>query len=127
MEANGLKFEEEPIDETKDEKDAREARNKDINESVELLLKSEMIDNRKRAVLAKSNMASLWGIVIGQCTDSLQEQIRAEDEYETNSLNYDSIWLTKALKKVFSGVTAIQHMSFSISCVEGFLQHPATG
>ena len=98
MAANGLEFEEGPIDETKDEKDAREARNKDINESIELLLKSELTDYTKRAVLAKSNMASLWGIVIGQCTDSLQEQIRAEDEYETNSSNYDSIWLIKSLK-----------------------------
>jgi len=106
MAANGLKFEEEPIDETKDEKDAREARNKDMYESVELLLKSELTDYTKRAVLAKSKMASLSGIVIGQCTDTLQEQIRAEDEYETNSSNYDSIWLIKTLKKVISGVTA---------------------
>jgi len=127
MAANGLEFEEGPIVETKDEKDARETRNKDINESVELLLTSELTDYTKRAVLAKSNMASLWGIVIGQYADSLQEQIRAEDEYETNSSNYDSIWLIKTLKKVISGVTAIQHISFSISCVEGFLQHSATG
>lgn len=114
MAANGLKFEEGPIDETKDEKDAREARNKDINESIELLLKSELTDYTKRTVLAKSNMASLWGIVIGQCTDSLQEQIRAKDEYETNSSNYDSIWLIKTLKKVISGVTAQSNIYHSL-------------
>ena len=114
MAANGLKFEEGPINETKDEKHAREARNKDINESIELLLKSELTDYTKRAVLAKSNMASLWGIVIGQCTDSLQEQIRAEDEYETNSSNYDSIWLIKTLKKVISGVTAQSNIYHSL-------------
>jgi len=72
MAANGLQLEEEPINETNDEKDAREARNEDINESIEMLLKSSLTEYTKRTVLAKSNMASLWEIVIGQSTDSHQ-------------------------------------------------------
>jgi len=80
----------------------------------ELLLKSVLTEYTKRTVLAKSNIASLWGIVIGQCTDSLQEQVCAEDEYETNSSNYDSIWLIKSLKKVISGITAQSNIYHSL-------------
>jgi len=79
MAANGLQLEEEPTNEIKDEKDVGEARNADIEESIELLLKIALTEYTKRTVLAKSNMAYLWGIVIGQCTDSLQEQDWAED------------------------------------------------
>jgi len=61
-----------------------------------------------------TNDGPYMGIVICQCTDSLQTQVRAEDEYEAKSANYDSIWFIKSLKKVISGVTAQSNIYHSL-------------
>ena len=44
-----------------------------------------------------SNMAVLWGIILGQCTGSLQQHIKAEDDYDQHL--YDAYGFSKPLRR----------------------------
>mmetsp|Transcript_34589 Transcript_34589/g.42304 ORF Transcript_34589/g.42304 Transcript_34589/m.42304 type:complete len:126 (-) Transcript_34589:662-1039(-) len=57
----------------------------------------------KRKTAASSNMAALWGIIMGQCSVSLQKYLKVEEDYENHL--YDSVWLLETIKKVILGVT----------------------
>ena len=57
------------------------------------------------AQTVKSNMAQLWGTIVGQCLDALQEQLKAEANYGAKVEVYDTIWLLQMLKKITAGVT----------------------
>ena len=48
-------------------------------------------------------MAVLWGIILGQCIGSLQQHIKAEDDYDQHL--YDAVWLLQTLKKVIARAT----------------------
>jgi len=73
-------------------------------EPVRDLQKAEMRIYAEHRRAAASNLTALWGVILGQCTPVLQEELRAEDDYDIMSASYDSIWLLKTLQKVTAGV-----------------------
>jgi len=50
------------------------------------------------------NMHHLYGIIIRQCTPSLQSTIKADNDYDVKSKNFDSLWLLKIIKKIMAGI-----------------------
>ena len=43
-------------------------------------------------------MAALWGVIMGQCSGSLQQQVKAEEDYSAHL--YDPVWLLQTIKKL---------------------------
>ena len=94
------------VDETKGteaEKKATVVKNLDTNETIEFMRKTAFVEYNKRRTAAFSNLAALWGLIMGQCSSALQQHIKAEEGYYQNQ--YNPIWLLKTVKKVISGVT----------------------
>ena len=69
------------------------------------LYAQEMNQFSKKKSLLQENMAKLWGIILGQCTKALVENLRAEHDFETQQNDYNAIWLLKSIKRVVHGVT----------------------
>lgn len=57
----------------------------------------------KRKTVAKSNNTVLWGLIFGQCSNSVQQTIKAKDGYDKNV--YHLVWSLITIKKEISGVT----------------------
>ena len=92
--------------ETDVEKVKREADNADKLSAVKLYQSSQMAIFSKKMDVTASNMTTLWGLIIGQCTKALVADIRAEHDYEDKAEAFDSIWLLKTIKRIVHGVTA---------------------
>ncbi|GFH56608.1 predicted protein [Chaetoceros tenuissimus] len=92
--------------ETDVEKVKREADNADKLAAVKLYQSSQMAIFSKKMDVTTSNMTTLWGIIIGQCTKALVADIRAEHDYEDKAEAFDSIWLLKTIKRIVHRVTA---------------------
>ena len=106
MEKLNMTLAEGPSSETQSAKLKREAENKDIVASVKMYQSSQMALFSKKKDTTSSNMTTLWGIIIGQCTKALIADIRAEHDYEKREEAFDSIWLLKTIKRIVHGVTS---------------------
>ena len=98
---------------TDDEKQEAVEYNADIKETIDGMRKAAFVEYNKRKTAASSNMAALWGIVMGQCSGSLQQHVKVKEDYESHL--YDAVWLLQTLKKVISGVTQqsnVYHSTF---------------
>ena len=69
------------------------------------LYAQEMNQFLKKKSLLQENMAKLWGIILGQRTKALVENLRAEHDFEAQQNNYNAIWLLKSIKRVVHGIT----------------------
>lgn len=58
---------------TGEEKLATVTKNNDLKETIEGMRKAAFTEFNKRRTAASSNMAALWGVVMGQCSGSLQQ------------------------------------------------------
>ena len=93
---------------------SREERNKEQADTIMELQRAEMkiyADSQKVVV---NNLTALWWIIIGQYTPALQEELRAEEDYEAKAVEYDSIWLLKTLQKVTAGVNKTTNAYYSL-------------
>lgn len=88
---------------TEAEKKVAVIRNLDTNETIEFMRKTAFVEYNKRRTAASTNLAALWGHIMGQCSSALQQHIKAEEGYDQNQ--YNPIWLLRKAKKVVSGVT----------------------
>jgi len=52
----------------------------------------------------RTNIAKVCGLVWGQCTTGLQDEIKSENDYNSKASTYDTPWLLEAVKKKSSGV-----------------------
>jgi len=114
MEENHLVLEDEKVG-TTIEKAAKATRNEDLEETVDYMRKAAFSEYNKRKTAVTSNMAALWGLVMGQCTLGLQQVVKAEEGYDDNV--YNPVWLLNTIKKVISGVTHqsnIYHTAFHV-------------
>jgi len=102
MSENFITFGDETVG-TDEEKKAVVEHNEDLKETISDMRKAAFSEFNKRKTAASSNMAALWGVIMGQCSGSLQQHVKAEDEYKAHM--YDAVWLLQTLKKVTSGVT----------------------
>ena len=100
--------------ETGEEKLAREERNDEQAEAVRDLMRAEMKIFADRRKCVTNNLTALWGVIMGQCTPALQEELRAEDAYEGKATSYDSIWLLKTLQRVTAGMNKSNNAYYSL-------------
>ena len=80
------------IDETRttEEKAKAAAYNSDLEETIGYMRKSVFAEFNKRKAVAESNITALWGIIFGQYIASLQQHIKAEEEYDQHIC--DAVW-----------------------------------
>ena len=52
----------------------------------------------------RRNMEKTFGIIWGQCSNSLQSNVKGQDEFDEAYDTLDTLWLVKALKKALSGI-----------------------
>ncbi len=76
MTENFIELKDEQIG-TDEEKQAAAEYNEDIKETIDGMRKAAFVQYNKRKTAASSNMAALWGIVMGQCSGSLQQHVKA--------------------------------------------------
>ena len=72
-------------------KASREERNEEQADTIRELQRAEMKIYADRQKVVVNNLTVLWGIIIGQCTPALQEELPAEEDYEAKAAEYDSI------------------------------------
>ena len=86
-----------------DEIKKKKQRNKAIEDNVNALVSTELTEFAKRRTQLRSNMAQLWGIIIGQCTPALQEHLKAHSEYNESHNDYNCVWLLETLQLLSTG------------------------
>ena len=99
MEDLGYELEGPVTGEDQDNIASREERNNDMKEIANDLKKVEIRIFVERRKTVKSNLTSLWGVILGQCTPSLKEEVRVMDGYKDRAAAYDSIWFLQTLQK----------------------------
>ena len=90
-------------DDSADEAKKKKQRNRAIEDSVSALVNTELTEFAKRRTQLRSNMAQLWGIIIGQCTPALQEHLKAHSEYNDSHNDYNCVWLLGTLQLLSTG------------------------
>eukprot|EP00957_Ditylum_brightwellii_P062303 4727648-Ditylum_brightwellii.AAC.1 len=50
-------------------------------------------------------MEKLYGIVMGQCTESLKSEIKGEGNYEDAEMDSNALWLLQTIKKISAGIS----------------------
>ncbi|GFH62173.1 hypothetical protein CTEN210_18649 [Chaetoceros tenuissimus] len=96
----------EPVDnETEAQRANRLQQNSMAMAPANALNAQEVSQFAKKKSLLQENMAKLWGIILGQCTKALVENLRAEHDFEKQQSEYNAIWLLKSIKRVVHSVT----------------------
>ena len=52
----------------------------------------------------KSNLKKVYGVVFGNCTESVQTMIQTDSEFEEKSKKFDHTWLFEKVKMIVSGL-----------------------
>ena len=50
--------------------------------------------------MIEDNAEKLYGIIMGQCTESLKSEIKGEDTYKNAEMDSDALWLMKTIKMI---------------------------
>ena len=58
----------------------------------------------EREDLLDSNLEKLFGLIMGQCTQGLMAELKAEKEYEIRAKTSDALWLLKKVKVISAGI-----------------------
>ena len=58
----------------------------------------------EREELVEANIEKLFALVLGQCTQGLVAEIKAENEYENKAKMNDALWLLMKIKVISAGV-----------------------
>ena len=66
--------------------------------------KSKSNKHNERIELMGENMEKLYGVMIGQCTDSLLSEIKGDDGYEDAEMDSNALWLLQTLKRISAGI-----------------------
>ena len=77
----------------------------DKNNLVQQWIKQEQVKRYFRRIEnLRNNKETLYGLVWGQCSSGLQEAIKSELEYDTQSKLFNTTWLLEKAKLISSGV-----------------------
>ena len=87
------------------------AEDKSIIKELESLLESERKAFVTRKATLTANMPKLFGLMWGQCTPTLQQDIRNLADYQVQSDAHNCLWLLTNLKQCVSGCDETQHPS----------------
>ena len=66
--------------------------------------KEKLSKYNRRIELIEDNMEKLYGIVMGQCTESLKSEIKGEDDYEDAEMDSNALWLMQTIKRISAGI-----------------------
>ena len=55
--------------------------------------------------IVADNQVKLYNLVLGQCSPSLEIEIRGDKKFRKKDRSSDALWLLKTIKKIMSGVT----------------------
>ena len=76
--------------------------------------KEEIKEYVKDLKLLKSNLKKLYGIVFGNCTESVQTMIRTDSEYEEKAKTFDYAWLLQKVKTIVPGLDTKVNLRVSL-------------
>jgi hypothetical protein len=77
--------------------------NEEVKEQLKGLLATELSEFSKRRSNIDGATANLWGIIVGQCSQQILEQLKAQAEYENKSRAFDCVWLLNTLQLLSAG------------------------
>ena len=76
--------------------------------------KEEIKDYVKELKILKSNLKKIYSLVYRNCTDSVQTMLKADEEYEEKSKDFDHAWLFKKIKIIVSGLDTKVNLRVSL-------------
>ena len=77
--------------------------NEDVREQLKGLLATELSEFSKRRSNIDGAAANLWGVITGQCSQQILEQLKAQSDYEAKSRAFDCVWLLNTLQLLSAG------------------------
>ena len=66
--------------------------------------KEKLSKYNKRIETIEDNQVKMYGIIFGQCTESLKSEIKGDDEYPDMEMDSNALWLVKMIKKISAGI-----------------------
>ena len=81
----------------------------ELKKSIKTLCDQEMKTFSQRKSQCKKNKTRLWGLIWGNCTPALQNQIKGNEQYKNKLKVNDSVWLLKVVKGLTSGVDEVNN------------------
>jgi hypothetical protein len=69
-----------------------------------MILQQEVKEFLLRKKTIQNNLDKIYGLVWGQCSQSLQSVMKGDVEYKEKSVAADCVWLLQNLKKITSGI-----------------------
>lgn len=87
----------------------RSADDQAIVNELKTLLDTERKSFVTRKAALESNLPKLFGLIWGQCTPTLQQDIRNLPDYGVKADRHDCLWLLEHLKKCTAGTDNTQH------------------
>ena len=87
---------------------------KELVEGISEIVTSELKLFSTRRNILFQNITKLFGIIWGQCTPSLQEDIRGLQDYKNETDSYNTLWLLENLKRASSGNDKAQYEYLTI-------------
>lgn len=99
----------EAIDISGDEPDMVLEKDKDGKEKPAGIVQTKKFEMKLKSYFSRletleENEKKLFTLVLGQCTQALQQALEGHDEYTTKEREFDSLWLLVEIKKLTSGV-----------------------
>ena len=91
--------------ETEEEEKIRIAFNMENDSVIEGIFQAQLKSFVEREHTLRTNKASLWSLIIGQCSPALVEQLKSETGFKNNEMLYEPVWLLNTIKKVLAGAT----------------------
>ena len=92
----------------------REGTNRDTEETIAAIWQAEIKMFVQKTNELRTNMAKLWSIIKDQCSHSLQEELRAEKDYDQKEKDYDVLWLLQTLQQLTSGINDTSNRYYSL-------------
>ena len=66
--------------------------------------KERLSKYNKRIETIEDNQVKMYGIIFGQCTESLKSEIKGDDDYQEKEMDSDTLWLIKMIKQISAGI-----------------------
>ena len=70
------------------------------DETDELIFKEEVKQYVGRCTALKGNLAAIWSVTIGQCTETMKAKLESSNEYDARHRANDCHWLLKSILSI---------------------------
>ncbi len=91
------------VGEIEEEEKIRIAFNVENDSVIEGIFQGRLKSFVERKHILRTNKASLWSLIIGQCSPELVEQLKSEARFKNNEMLCEPVWLLNTIKKVLAG------------------------